>query len=63
MRILFRLVVLGLAGYGGYSLYQQYGDRILGRPRAPEPDIVEIDVVEYEVYDAAGSPAPTRRRT
>jgi hypothetical protein len=54
--MLFRLAVLGLDGYGGYSLYQQYGDRIPGRPRVPEP---EIDVVEYEVYGAPGSPATT----
>jgi hypothetical protein len=57
--MLIRLVVLGLAGYGGYSLYRQYGDRIPGRQRAPEPDIVEIDVVEYEVYGSPGTPATT----
>jgi hypothetical protein len=28
MRILIKLVVLALAGYGGYSLYEKYGNRI-----------------------------------
>ena len=28
MRILLRLMVLGLAAYGGWKLYEEYGDRL-----------------------------------
>ena len=34
MRFSLKLAILGLAGYGGYTLWNQYGSRLLGRAAA-----------------------------
>jgi hypothetical protein len=60
---LIKLTILGLAAFGGYTLWNQYGTRLTGRGSAPEPDRRVFERSLTVTERAVGSDDPVAQAT